>query len=80
VNDGLVQVDVVPNQGALGAVECDGEDEDGLGELADLVGFHVGQRVAPLAAPCPELLSQLFAAGGWAGREGGQRWPPSSAV
>ena len=39
-----------------------------VGELADLVDFHVGQRVAPLAAPCPEPLSQLLAAGGRDGK------------
>ena len=63
-----------------------------VGELADLVDFHVGQRVAPLAPPGPEPLSQLLAAGGQVGKAVGddclllpfQRdvtaWEPSGPV
>ena len=43
---------------------CPGE----VGELADLVDFHVGQRVAPLALSCPEPDGQLLAAGGQVGK------------
>jgi hypothetical protein len=39
-----------------------------VGELADLVDFHGGQRVAPLAAPGPEPDGQLLAAGGQVGK------------
>ena len=44
-------------------LSCPGE----VGELADLAGFHVGSRVAPLAPPCPEPLDEFLAAGGQAG-------------
>jgi hypothetical protein len=43
---------------------CPGE----VGELADLVDFHVGPLVAVLAPPCAEPLDQLFATGGRVGK------------
>src|SRR6185437_7538494 len=43
---------------------CPGE----VGEFADLVDFHAGRRVAPLAPPCPEPDGQLLAAGGQVGK------------